>query len=448
MSVVRVTTRRCDGVRLATKCIAKEPLNLEDEEALMQEVNVLQQLDHPNIVKLHGFFDEPTMFYLVMDLIEGGELFEHIVQKEFYSEKEARDLIRTLLDTIKYCHGHAICHRDLKPENLLCISKEDDSNIKLCDFGFAAKVTDNNLTQLCGTPGYVAPEILKRQPYGLGVDMWSVGVLMYILIGGYPPFYDEDTAVLYEQIKNGRFDFHDEQWASISMEAKDLIMKLLTVDPSSRIDAGLARKHAWLMGDDDWLRERDLHRTIGELKRFQARKKFKAAAKAVIATHRMKYSFRGLASAKLEERFEHHYELMQELGQGALSVVKCASHRETGRRYAVKVVQKSQLHLEDQEALLAEAKLMQELDHPNIVKLHGLFDERNAYYLVMDLIEGGELFDRIVAKESYNEKEARDLIRVLLDTLKYIHGLNIAHRDIKPEVCSACLRPSRSRSPF
>ena len=148
----------------------------------------------------------------------------------------------------------------------------------------------------------------------------------------------------------------------------------------------------------------------------------------------MKYSFLGLASANLKRDSEHHYELMQELGQGALSVVKCASHRESGQRYAVKVVQKSQLHLEDQEALLAEAKLMQELDHPNIVKLHGLFDERNAYYLVMDLIEGGELFDRIVAKESYNEKEARDLIRVLLDTLKYCHGLNIVHRDIKPEV--------------
>ena len=330
--------------------------------------------------------------------------------------------------------------------------------------GFAAK-SRLSLTQLCGTRGtpssprphthWYDPELTRERCHHHSmsrpkssnashsdcVDMWSVGVLMYILIGGYPPFYDEDTAVLYEQIKNGRFDFHDEQWASISMEAKDLIMKLLTVDPSSRIDAGLARKHAWLMGDDDWLRERDLHRTIGELKRFQARKKFKAAAKAVIATHRMKYSFRGLASAKLEERFEHHYELMQELGQGALSVVKCASHRETGRRYAVKVVQKSQLHLEDQEALLAEAKLMQELDHPNIVKLHGLFDERNAYYLVMDLIEGGELFDRIVAKESYNEKEARDLIRVLLDTLKYIHGLNIAHRDIKPEVGAACFNP-------
>ena len=117
MSVVRVATRRSDGMRLAAKCIAKEPLNLEDEEALMQEVNILQQLDHPNIVKLHGFFDEATMFYLVMDLIEGGELFERIVQKEFYSEKEARDLIRILVDTIKYCHDQ-VSARHMKYEHV------------------------------------------------------------------------------------------------------------------------------------------------------------------------------------------------------------------------------------------------------------------------------------------------------------------------------------------
>ena len=161
-------SHRSTRVAYACKCVKKHQLNLEDRESLLAEAQLMKELDHPNIVKLHAFFDEPTMFYLVMDLIEGGELFERIAQKEFYSEKEARDLILILLQTIKYCHDLGIVHRDLKPENLLCVSYDDDSSIKLCDFGFAAKLTGTrSLHQLCGTPGYVAPEILNRQPYGI-----------------------------------------------------------------------------------------------------------------------------------------------------------------------------------------------------------------------------------------------------------------------------------------
>ncbi|KAH8049594.1 serine/threonine kinase [Aureococcus anophagefferens] len=378
------------GQELGTGAMS-EPLNLDDEAALLQEVNILQKLDHPNIVKLHAFFDEPTMFYLVMDLIEGGELFERIAQKEFYSEKEARDLILILLQTIKYCHDLGIVHRDLKPENLLCVSYDDDSSIKLCDFGFAAKLTGTrSLHQLCGTPGYVAPEILNRQPYGKEVDMWSIGVLTYILLGGYPPFYDDDHEQLYERIKAGVYEFHDDFWCKISYEAKDFINALLTVDPDARGAASDVLQHPWIIQDGENIKGTSLQSNLKELKQFQAKKRFKAAAKAVIATHRIKLA----------------------------------------------------LNLEDRESLLAEAQLMKELDHPNIVKLHGVYDEKQSYYLVMDLIQGGELFDRIVKKEFYSEKEARDkgekeardLILVLLRILLYLHkDCMIVHRDIKPE---------------
>ena len=203
MSVVRMAEHKHSGRRLAVKCIAKEPLNLDDEAALLQEVNILQKLDHPNIVKLHAFFDEPTMFYLVMDLIEGGELFERIAQKEFYSEKEARDLILILLQTIKYCHDLGIVHRDLKPENILISSS---GHIKLTDFGLSwtklgmshapgsAQREPPGASSLArggggggggrsrcysvvGSPHYVAPEVVLGSGHSTPVDWWALGVV-------------------------------------------------------------------------------------------------------------------------------------------------------------------------------------------------------------------------------------------------------------------------------
>ena len=476
MSVVRVGTHKKTGARFAVKCISKDPLDLEDEGSLLRECNIMQRLDHPHIVKLHGFFNEAKMFYLVMDLIQGGELFERITKKEYYSEKDARDLIQMLLETVNYLHEDGVVHRDLKPENLLCVSNDDDTTVKLCDFGFADTCPrgQKELTQLCGTPGYCSPEILRRQPYGVEVDMWSAGVITYILLGGYPPFYDDDSEQLYESIKAGRYEFHDQFWAEISDEAKDFIRKLLTVDPDARMSAKAGLDHPWLKSTD--VRTKALDANLKQLKLYQTKKKFKAAAKAVVATHRIKGVFGGGLAVKAQSKaappatndaqetqqqqpedetiqtvvdsngntyyfakpekgdFEAAYEFGKELGTGALSVVRLVTHRETNVQFACKCVEKMQLHLEEREALLAEAALMKELNHQNIVRLHSFYDDGSHYLLVMDLISGGELFDRIVKKEFYDEKEARDLIRVLLEILKYLHDeRGIVHRDIKPE---------------
>lgn len=139
----------------------------------------------------------------------------------FYNEKEARDLVFILLSAVKYLHDRNIVHRDLKPENVLLTSKKDDAEIKLADFGFAERVTSmNSLTTQCGTPGYVAPEILKNDKYGKPVDMWSIGVITYILLGGYPPFHDENQRNLFSKIKRGKYEFHAEYWSAVSDEAK------------------------------------------------------------------------------------------------------------------------------------------------------------------------------------------------------------------------------------
>ncbi|RLN93380.1 hypothetical protein BBJ28_00015887, partial [Nothophytophthora sp. Chile5] len=166
-SVVREATNKATGERFAIKCIKRAELSADDLEALVAEVEILREMQHPHIVKLFDVFQEERYFFLVTEYMPGGELFERIVKKNFYSEREARDLVKVLLETIAFCHDSDVVHRDLKPENLLLSSMEDDADIKLADFGFAkkAEINGEGLVTACGTPGYVAPEILQSKPY-------------------------------------------------------------------------------------------------------------------------------------------------------------------------------------------------------------------------------------------------------------------------------------------
>ncbi|KAG5179823.1 kinase-like domain-containing protein, partial [Tribonema minus] len=217
----------------AVKMLTKAKMEPEDEANLLEEVNILRELKHPNIISIYQFYcQEPDNYYVIIEYMQGGELFDRIVKKQFYMEKEARDLCKALLGAIKCCHDRDIVHRDLKPENLLLTSDVDDANIKLADFGFATHlVSARSVLAIleCCTPAYAAPEILRHKPYGTSVDMWSIGVIMYILLGGYPPFKGESRTRLSRKIRTGRFEVHNEYWGSISSDAKDLISELLTV---------------------------------------------------------------------------------------------------------------------------------------------------------------------------------------------------------------------------
>ncbi|DAZ96535.1 TPA: hypothetical protein N0F65_011212 [Lagenidium giganteum] len=283
-SVVRASEHKATKEKFAIKCIQRSQLTEEDDEAIIMEVNILKQMDHPNIMKLHDFFTEPDYYYLVTEFVSGGELFDRIVEKESYTEKEARDLVKILLGAIKYCHDKGVVHRDLKPENLLLMSKDDDASIKLADFGFAKKVTmdDSGLVTTCGTPGYVAPEILEGASYGKPVDIWSIGVITYILLCGYPPFHDDAQAILFRKIKRGKFQFDSPYWDNISNDAKDFIKKMLVVNPKDRAPVDALMAHAWIVGQD--VATVPLEMTMKELRRFHARKRFKAAVHSVQAT--------------------------------------------------------------------------------------------------------------------------------------------------------------------
>lgn len=276
-------------ITYAVKCVNRRKLSEEDELALLDEVEILKEMKHIYIIRLYDFFVEPATYYLVMERMSGGELFDRIVAKAYYNEKEARDVCKIVLEAVGYLHNNNVAHRDLKPENLLLLSESDDSQVKIADFGFAKKVkAPQSLTTQCGTPGYVAPEILEGIPYDTRADMWSVGVILYILLGGYPPFIESNQRDLFRKIRRGEYEFHDEYWGSVSADAKDLIRSLLTVDPVKRLDADQALENQWICADDVALAKRDLGTNLIALSAYNAKRKFKAAVKSVMAVNKLK----------------------------------------------------------------------------------------------------------------------------------------------------------------
>ena len=281
-SVVIEATKRSTNDHYAVKVVTKSKLTKEDEIALKDEIDVLNELKHEHIIRLYDVYEEPSYYYLVTEQMKGGELFDRIVSKSFYNEKEARDVCAILFESLGYCHSKSVAHRDLKPENLLLQSEDNDSAIKIADFGFAKRVlTPNSLTTQCGTPGYVAPEILEGVAYDTKSDMWSLGVIIYILLGGYPPFIEQNQRELFRKIRKGQYEFHDEYWGGVSKDAKNLISSLLTVDPAKRLSAKEALEHKWMLADGKKLAAQDLGTNLAEFKKYNARRKFKGAVNAV-----------------------------------------------------------------------------------------------------------------------------------------------------------------------
>jgi serine/threonine protein kinase len=248
-SLVYHTRHKATGLGAAVKICAKDRMSDADCVRLVEEVAIMARLSHPSILSLYSFFEDPKAFYLVMELCPGGELFERITTRPTYTEVEARDTIRTLASALAHMHSHGIAHRDLKPENILLSSADDNfAHIKLGDLGFAKRTPASGYTTSCGTPSYVAPEILRSEPYNQACDLWSLGVVLYILLCGYAPFSSPNQSDLFKAIVSGRFYFDAPYWSKISSSAKDLIRKLLEVDIKKRYTAEEVLAHPWLHG--------------------------------------------------------------------------------------------------------------------------------------------------------------------------------------------------------
>ncbi|XP_012276421.1 calcium/calmodulin-dependent protein kinase type II alpha chain isoform X7 [Orussus abietinus] len=278
-SVVRRCVQKSSGLEFAAKIINTKKLSSRDFQKLEREARICRKLQHPNIVRLHDSIQEENYHYLVFDLVTGGELFEDIVAREFYSEADASHCIQQILESVHHCHHHGVVHRDLKPENLLLASKAKGAAVKLADFGLAIEVQGEAQAWygFAGTPGYLSPEVLKKEPYGKPVDIWACGVILYILLVGYPPFWDEDQHRLYSQIKAGAYDYPNPEWDTVTPEAKNLINQMLTVNPSKRITASEALKHPWICQRERVASVVHRQETVDCLKKFNARRKLKGA---------------------------------------------------------------------------------------------------------------------------------------------------------------------------
>jgi calcium/calmodulin-dependent protein kinase (CaM kinase) II/calcium/calmodulin-dependent protein kinase I len=463
--VVYTTRHRQSNNEYAVKVIDRSKLKEKDDKATFREIGIMKDLtDVDNIVKLIDVYIVPEFFHIVQVYAQGGDVFDRLAKRVSYTEKDARDLGVVLLRTMRDLHKRKIVHRDMKPENLLLKSSMNDTSILLADFGFAKYVPDDGLKTRCGTPAFVAPEILVGERYNTQVDMWSCGCLLYMLIGGYPPFQDETHRGLFRKIRAADFTFHDVYWKNVSLASKQLITNLLTVDPTNRLTAQGALDSHWLEIQEESLSVRDLSGSISEIKKFNSKTKLKAAMNAVVLSMGNKFkvekisdlmkqtdkvadspkSSQGQVTQNVPPAVPHHvnlslvkkkkfaetYEIGDKIHRGSAGVVKKCYSKEWKKTLAVKIIQRD---VKTDEAVLQEVAIMNQLDHPNLVSVVDFFEEDDFYYIVMEYMAGGDVFDRIIDMNNYTEKDARDLAKVLLEAVDYMHRKGIAHRDIKPQ---------------
>lgn len=445
--------------KYAVKKIDRSKMLWGDRDALEDEINNLALIrDGPNLVQLYEVYEEKNHCFLILELMRGGELFDVILDRKIFGETEARSISKCILEGLDYMHSKRIAHRDLKPENLLLMSPNDTSSIKIADFGFAKYITvDNGCRTLCGTPGYLAPEILERWPaYDTKCDLWSVGVIVFLLLGGYLPFEDEDEEKVFEKTRNGQYFFHPSYWKTTSKAAKNYVTKFLTINPKKRHSAAEALQDEWM--------DAELHDVSDSTKEnlILGKGKLKAAINAVKASNRLQLlndNFAGFLAKQedstrvqadnkkcekpktkfvedstLGQPIQEFYEFGDVLGEGGYACVYRAVHKRTNEVYAIKDIDTSVLEKNSKSALrdeIAALKLLR--GGPYIIRLFDVFEAPNNTYMVMEECKGGDLLDRVTEKEFYTEREARATCNILFQAMDYIHRKKIAHRDIKPE---------------
>ncbi|XP_057778701.1 calcium-dependent protein kinase 1-like isoform X2 [Salvia miltiorrhiza] len=273
------------GTQYACKSIAKRKLLTdEDVEDVRREIQIMHHLaGHPNVISIKGAYEDAVAVHVVMELCAGGELFDRIIQRGHYSERKAAELTRTIVGVVEACHSLGVMHRDLKPENFLLVDQKEDSLLKTIDFGLSMFFKPGEkFHDVVGSPYYVAPEVLRKR-YGPEADVWSAGVIVYILLSGVPPFWAESEQGIFEQVLHGDLDFSSDPWPSISDDAKDLVRRMLIRDPKRRLTAHEVLCHPWVQVDGVAPDKPLDSAVLSRLKQFSAMNRLKKMALRVIA---------------------------------------------------------------------------------------------------------------------------------------------------------------------
>ncbi|XP_077243636.1 calcium-dependent protein kinase 2-like [Tasmannia lanceolata] len=294
--VTYLCTENSTGLSYACKSISKRQLiSRNDKEDIKREIHIMQHLTgQPNIVEFKGAYEDKQSVHLVMELCAGGKLFDRIIAKGHYSERAAATICRAVVNVVHICHFMGVMHRDLKPENFLLASKEEGALLKATNFGLSVFIEERQVYRdIVGSAYYVAPEVLRRS-YGKEIDIWSAGVILYILLSGVPPFWAETEKGIFDAILQGDIDFKSDPWPSISNSAKDLVRRMLTKDPKKRISSGQVLEHPWLKEGGEASDKPIDSAVLSRMKQFRAMNKFKKLALMVIAENLSEEEIKGL----------------------------------------------------------------------------------------------------------------------------------------------------------
>mmetsp|Transcript_35371 Transcript_35371/g.42225 ORF Transcript_35371/g.42225 Transcript_35371/m.42225 type:complete len:686 (+) Transcript_35371:14-2071(+) len=468
---VHVARNRELGEEFAVKVIDRSKLKGKDYQVFL-EAQILRELcSHPNIVSLVDFFVSPKFFNVVLELAQGGDLFDNLAKRKFYTERDARCVAKDVLTAISYMHSKDFVHRDMKPENLL-LAADDARGVIVADFGFTKNLFDAptpaGLVTRCGTPAYVAPELISGTPYGKPVDMWACGVVLYLLLGGYQPFQGKEHKEVFTKIRASDFVFHEKYWAPISVEAKQLITRMLALDPKVRITAEDALKSSWMAISDsnESISSTHLDSAVEGIRKFNAKRKLKAVMLMANFVRKLPFWDPGAVSfmpeettadsitsdsktlnhGKIGQEFDDIYTLKSRVIKGSQSTIWKGVEKDSGKTFAVKVIRRNNSGTGDA-SVLSEVAILQSIRHKYVVKLHNYFEENTRFLMVMEFMHGGDVFERITEHTFYTEKDARELSQGLLSAIEYIHSSQIAHRDLKPQnllletkQCNCCVK--------